>query len=47
LHESAPWVVAFTLGLLQGFGFSDALAEIGLPQLDIRLALYSTLTSFL
>ena len=27
----APWIVAFTFGLLHGFGFAGALAEIGLP----------------
>ena len=26
-----PWVVAFAFGLLHGFGFAGALAEIGLP----------------
>ena len=26
-----PWVVAFLFGLLHGFGFAGALAEIGLP----------------
>ena len=41
LTERAPWVVAFTFGLLHGFGFAGALAEIGLPQLDIPLALFS------
>jgi hydrogenase/urease accessory protein HupE len=35
----APWIVAFIFGLLHGFGFSGALAEIGLPQTDIPLAL--------
>ena len=35
----APWVVAFTFGLLHGFGFAGALSEIGLPQGDIPLAL--------
>ena len=34
-----PWVVAFTFGLLHGFGFAGALAEVGLPQTDIPLAL--------
>jgi len=34
-----PWVVAFAFGLLHGFGFAGALAEIGLPQGDIPLAL--------
>jgi hydrogenase/urease accessory protein HupE len=34
-----PWVVAFTFGLLHGFGFASALADIGIPQGDIPLAL--------
>lgn len=34
-----PWLVAFTFGLLHGFGFAGALAEIGLPQGQIPLAL--------
>ena len=34
-----PWVVAFTFGLLHGFGFAGALGEIGLPQNEIALAL--------
>jgi hydrogenase/urease accessory protein HupE len=36
-----PWVVAFSFGLLHGFGFASALSEIGLPQGDIPLALFS------
>lgn len=39
LTERAPWIVAFTFGLLHGFGFAGALAEVGLPQDDIPLAL--------
>jgi hydrogenase/urease accessory protein HupE len=35
----APWLVAFAFGLLHGFGFAGALAEIGLPQGQIPLAL--------
>ncbi|HEY9182643.1 MAG TPA: HupE/UreJ family protein, partial [Gammaproteobacteria bacterium] len=35
----APWVVAFVFGLLHGFGFAGALAEIGLPQNAIPVAL--------
>jgi len=27
-----PWIVAFAFGLLHGFGFAGALAEIGLPR---------------
>ena len=34
-----PWIVAFAFGLLHGFGFAGALAEIGLPQQAIPLAL--------
>jgi len=34
-----PWLVAFTFGLLHGLGFAAALAEIGLPQASIPLAL--------
>jgi hydrogenase/urease accessory protein HupE len=34
-----PWVVAFSFGLLHGFGFASALTAIGLPQSDIPLAL--------
>ncbi|MEH2624483.1 hydrogenase/urease accessory protein HupE [Bradyrhizobium sp. AZCC 1719] len=34
-----PWLVAFSFGLLHGFGFAGALTEIGLPQGDIPLAL--------
>jgi hydrogenase/urease accessory protein HupE len=34
-----PWIVAFTFGLLHGFGFAGALNDIGLPQNEIALAL--------
>ena len=34
-----PWIVAFTFGLLHGFGFAGALAKVGLPQNEIALAL--------
>ena len=34
-----PWIVAFTFGLLHGFGFAGALSEIGLPAQAIPLAL--------
>jgi len=34
-----PWVVAFSFGLLHGFGFAGALSEIGLPEQAIPLAL--------
>jgi hypothetical protein len=34
-----PWVVAFCFGLLHGFGFAGALAEVGLPHHAIPVAL--------
>jgi hydrogenase/urease accessory protein HupE len=34
-----PWIVAFAFGLLHGFGFASALAEVGLPQSTIPVAL--------
>lgn len=40
LSEQFPWVVAFLFGLLHGFGFAGALAEIGLPQNAVPLALF-------
>jgi hydrogenase/urease accessory protein HupE len=39
LTARAPWLVAFAFGLLHGFGFAGALAEIGLPQTALTLAL--------
>ena len=39
LTEQAPWLVAGVFGLLHGFGFAGALAQVGLPQNDIPLAL--------
>jgi hydrogenase/urease accessory protein HupE len=39
LTEQYPWVVAFTFGLLHGFGFAGALAEVGLPEKSIPIAL--------
>jgi len=39
LTARAPWVVAFAFGLLHGFGFAGALAEVGLPQTAVPLAL--------
>jgi hydrogenase/urease accessory protein HupE len=41
LMERYPWVVAFTFGLLHGFGFAGALREVGLPEGDIPLALFT------
>jgi hydrogenase/urease accessory protein HupE len=34
-----PWVVAFAFGLMHGFGFAGALAEVGLPARAIPVAL--------
>lgn len=39
LSEAYPWIVAFTFGLLHGFGFAGALKEIGMPHGDVPLAL--------
>ena len=39
LTERAPWVIAFTFGLLHGFGFASALSQVGLPQNSIPIAL--------
>ena len=39
LTHNAPWIVAFGFGLLHGFGFAGALAEIGLPQAEVPVAL--------
>ncbi len=37
--EQWPWIVAFTFGLLHGFGFAGALNAVGLPQTAIPVAL--------
>ena len=34
-----PWLIAFCFGLLHGFGFAGALAEVGLPHHAIPIAL--------
>jgi hypothetical protein len=34
-----PWLVAFAFGLLHGFGFAGALAEVGLPANAVPVAL--------
>jgi hydrogenase/urease accessory protein HupE len=39
LTARAPWLVAFAFGLLHGFGFAGALADVGLPEAEIPLAL--------
>ncbi len=36
-----PWIVSFAFGLIHGLGFAGALREIGLPEGDIPLALFS------
>ena len=38
--QQYPWLVAFTFGLLHGFGFASALAQVGLPQASIPIALF-------
>jgi hydrogenase/urease accessory protein HupE len=39
LAAQRPWLVAFLFGLLHGLGFAGALAEVGLPQDAVPLAL--------
>ncbi len=39
ITQTRPWLIAFVFGLLHGFGFAGALAEVGLPANDIPLAL--------
>ena len=39
LTQRYPWIVAVTFGLLHGFGFAGALAEVGLPETQIPVAL--------
>ncbi len=39
LTARRPWIAAFAFGLLHGFGFAGALAEVGLPEASIPLAL--------
>ena len=34
-----PWLAAFAFGLLHGFGFAGALAELNLPAREVPLAL--------
>ena len=41
LTERYPWIVAFGFGLLHGLGFARALLEIGLPEGEVPLALFS------
>lgn len=39
LTERRPWLVAFSFGLLHGFGFAGALSEVGLPAGEVPAAL--------
>ena len=39
LTARKPWIIAFAFGLLHGLGFAGALAEVGLPENSIPLAL--------
>jgi hypothetical protein len=41
LARRAPWVVAFTFGLLHGLGFAGALAEVGVPAAHFAPALFA------
>ena len=34
-----PWLIAFTFGLLHGLGFAGALAQVGLPENSVVIAL--------
>ncbi len=40
LTRRAPWLVAFSFGLLHGLGFASALLEIGLPEQHLPSALF-------
>jgi hypothetical protein len=40
LTSRYPWVIAFAFGLLHGCAFAGALAEVGLPQQHMPLALF-------
>ena len=39
LVRGRRWAIAFTLGLIHGFGFAGVLADLGLPSGDMALAL--------
>lgn len=41
LTERYPWTIAFSFGLLHGFGFAGALSEVGLPSSAIPIALFT------
>ncbi|PXX45102.1 HupE/UreJ family protein [Undibacterium pigrum] len=39
LFQGRRWIVAFAFGLIHGFGFASVLADLGLPQSALMLAL--------
>ena len=39
ITNTSPWIMAFSFGLLHGLGFAGALADIGLPEDSLWLAL--------
>lgn len=39
--ERYPWIVAFLFGLFHGLGFAGALSEVGVPQHEVSLALFT------
>ncbi len=41
ITQQYPWLVGFLFGLLHGFGFAGALTDIGFPQRQIPIALFS------
>ena len=41
ITERWPWVIAFIFGLFHGLGFAGALSEIGVPQHEVPLALFT------
>ncbi|MEM7218763.1 MAG: HupE/UreJ family protein [Pseudomonadota bacterium] len=41
LTQRFPWAAAFGFGLVHGFGFAGTLADIGLPQTQLAVALFS------
>jgi hypothetical protein len=41
LTERYPWLIAFIFGLFHGLGFAGALSDIGVPQHQVPLALFT------
>jgi hypothetical protein len=41
ITERYPWLIAFIFGLFHGLGFAGALSEIGVPQHEVPLALFT------